>query len=111
MHGELKDAPPLPIFFIDYLSKSPKEELKRPYSNTKTWQKKNGYSLQQLIEYARADHQGEGRNNTAYAIGYRVGKQYSYEEIKAECSFLLAPDFSEKELETALKSGIKNSKH
>ena len=111
LHGAIKNAPNLPNMLIKYITAKPAEprasaETKQSYNNPRA------YSLPKLIDFVLDDNAGLGRNDTGYKIGYRVGGQYDINDIVQECyTRPLFSGFPESELRTALKSGIKNSKH
>jgi hypothetical protein len=109
LHGRIADAPELPNMLIKHITPAPKK------TQAPTRQKEataGGYSLQYLVNMAIQDNDGAGRNNTAYHIGFRIGKQYDFESIITECAGrAVFADFDEAELRTAVASGIKNSRY
>lgn len=110
LHGKLADAPALPNMLIKHITPAPRpQQTIQPH---KTDLHGNGYTLAKLVDFVINDKAGDGRNNTAYSIGFRIGKQYDLENIVSECrSRPIFSDFAESELRTAIKSGINNSRH
>lgn len=109
LHGSLQDAPRLPAWLVKHITPAPKQQPKRP---AHTPRGQSGYSLAKLIDFVLQDKAGEGRNNTAYWIGYRIGRQYDTESVIADCMGReVFAGFPESELRTAISSGIKNSKY
>jgi len=109
LHGDIAKALQIPNFLIKHVTPKPRPEYKKPGNYTG---ERKGYSLDWLVKTVIADNAGESRNNLAYKIGYRIGKQYDLESIKTEClTHLEFANFPIAELETALQSGMKNSKY
>ena len=111
LHGTLKDAPDLPNMLIKHITPAPKKQA-APKRTEYTPRNNGGYQLAKLIDFALQDNAGRGRNDTAYSIGFRVGKQYDIESVIADCrGRAIFADFPESELRTAINSGMKNSKY
>lgn len=109
LHGSLQDAPRLPAWLVKHITPAPKPKLKPPVNIPRN---QHGYSLSQLVDFVLQDMAGKGRNDTAYRIGFRIGKLYDTESVIAECMGReLFASFPESELRTAINSGIKNSKN
>lgn len=113
LHGALTDAPNLPNMLIKHITPAPKTTAKQTQNNGgKTPRTQGGYALSKLIDFALQDNAGRGRNDTAYSIGFRIGKQYDIESVIADCrGRAVFADFPESELRTAINSGMKNSKY
>ena len=111
LHGTLKDAPDLPNMLIKHITPAPKKQA-APKRTEYTPRNNGGYQLAKLIDFALQDNAGRGRNDTAYSIGFRIGKQYDIESVIADCrGRAIFADFPESELRTAINSGMKNSKY
>ena len=111
LHGTLKDAPDLPNMLIKHITPAPKKQA-APKRTEYTPRNQSGYQLAKLIDFALQDNAGRGRNDTAYSIGFRIGKQYDIESVIADCrGRAIFADFPESELRTAINSGMKNSKY
>ena len=111
LHGTLKDAPDLPNMLIKHITPAPKKQA-APKRTEYTPRNNGGYQLAKLIDFALQDNAGRGRNDTAYSIGFRIGKQYDIESVIADCrGRTIFADFPESELRTAINSGMKNSKY
>lgn len=111
LHGLLTDAPPLPNMLIKHITPAPKKIIAHSTSGNAP-RKQGGYTLAKLIDFALQDNAGRGRNDTAYSIGFRIGRQYDIESIIEDCrGRAIFADFPESELRTAIGSGIKNSRY
>lgn len=112
LHGTIKDAPELPNWLVKHITPRPTTRTAAPVRKAYTPRNQGGYSLGKLVDFVLQDKAGEGRNNTAYTIGFRIGKQYDIESVIAECRGReLFAGFPESELRTAINSGMKNSKY
>lgn len=108
LRGKLADAPDLPNMLIKHITPAPRIAARR----TPAPRKQGNYQLSKLVDFVIADRAGNGRNETAYYIGYRVGGQYDIENVIADCMARpLFAGFAESELRTAVTSGMKNSKY
>lgn len=107
LHGFLKDAPNLPNMLIKHITPAPKPQYKKDFG-----QKQASYELSEIIDSVIQKKSGCGRNNTAWAIGFRIGQQYSFEKVFADCiGRAIFADFPESELRQAINNGIKASKY
>ena len=112
LHGALTDAPELPNWLVKHITPRPTTRTAAPMRKAYTPRNQGGYSLGKLVDFVLQDKAGEGRNNTAYTIGFRIGKQYDIESVIAECRGReLFAGFPESELRTAINSGMKNSRY
>lgn len=108
LHGKLADAPKVPNMLIKHITPKTRAAIRKAYPPRNIGK----YPLAKLVDFAMQDKAGSGRNETAYFIGFRIGRQYDLESVIAECMTReVFAGFAESELRTALTSGIKNSKY